>query len=107
DLAGDGADKDGGKLLEGQIPLKKAIAALKPLLEDPAVMKVGQNIKYDMAVFQRYGVEIAPVDDTMLISFVLDAGKNNHGMDELAELHLGQKTIKFSDVAGSGAKQVT
>jgi DNA polymerase-1 len=107
DLAGDGADKDGGKLLDGQIPLKKAIAALKPLLEDPAVMKVGQNIKYDMAVFQRYGVEIAPVDDTMLISFVLDAGKNNHGMDELAELHLGQKTIKFSDVAGGGAKQVS
>ena len=107
DLAGDGGDKDGGKLLEGQIALKKAVAALKPLLEDPAVLKVGQNIKYDMAVFQRYGVEIAPVDDTMLISFVLDAGKNNHGMDELAELHLGQKTIKFSDVAGSGAKQVS
>ena len=107
DLLGDGGDKDGGKLLDGQIPLKKAIAALKPLLEDPAVLKVGQNIKYDMAVFRRYGVEIAPVDDTMLISFVLDAGKNNHGMDELAELHLGQKTIKFADVAGSGAKQVS
>ncbi|MDI1287907.1 MAG: DNA polymerase I, partial [Reyranella sp.] len=108
DLLGDGGDnKDGGKLLDGQIALKKAIAALKPLLEDPAVLKVGQNIKYDMAVFQRYGVEIGPVDDTMLISFVLDAGKNNHGMDELADLHLGQKTIKFSDVAGSGAKQVS
>ena len=107
DLLGDGGDKDGGKLLDGQIALKKAITALKPMLEDPSVLKVGQNIKYDMAVFQRYGVEIAPVDDTMLISFVLDAGKNNHGMDELADLHLGQKTIKFSDVAGSGAKQVS
>ena len=107
DLAGDGGDKDAGKLLPGQIPLKTAIAKLKPLLEDPAVLKVGQNIKYDMAVFRRHGVEIGPVDDTMLISFVLDAGKNNHGMDELAELHLGQKTIKFADVAGSGAKQVT
>ncbi|MDP3162341.1 MAG: DNA polymerase I [Reyranella sp.] len=107
DLLGDGGDKDGGKLLEGQIALKKAIAVLKPMLEDPSVLKVGQNIKYDMAVFQRYGVEIGPVDDTMLISFVLDAGKNNHGMDELAERHLGQKTIKFSDVAGSGAKQVS
>ncbi len=107
DLLGDGGDKDGGKLLEGQIALKKAIAALKPLLEDSSVLKVGQNIKYDMAVFQRYGVEIGPVDDTMLISFVLDAGRNNHGMDELAERHLGQKTIKFSDVAGSGAKQVS
>ncbi|MDP1753884.1 MAG: DNA polymerase I, partial [Reyranella sp.] len=107
DLLGDGGDKDGGKLLDGQIPLKKAIAALKPMLEDPAVLKVGQNIKYDMTVFRRYGVEIGPVDDTMLISFVLDAGKNNHGMDELAALHLGQTTIKFSDVAGSGAKQVS
>ncbi len=107
DLLGDGGDKDAGKLLDGQIPLKTALAKLKPLLEDPAVLKVGQNIKYDMAVFRRHGIEIGPVDDTMLISFVLDAGKNNHGMDELAELHLGQKTIKFSDVAGSGAKQVT
>jgi DNA polymerase-1 len=107
DLLGDGGDKDAGKLLEGQIPFKTAIEKLKPLLEDPAVLKVGQNIKYDMAVFRRHGVEIGPVDDTMLISFVLDAGRNNHGMDELAELHLGQKTIKFSDVAGSGAKQVT
>ncbi len=107
DLLGDGGDKDAGKLLDGQIPLKTAIEKLKPLLEDPAVLKVGQNIKYDMAVFRRHGIEIGPVDDTMLISFVLDAGKNNHGMDELAELHIGQKTIKFSDVAGSGAKQVT
>ncbi|WP_295132438.1 DNA polymerase I [uncultured Reyranella sp.] len=107
DLLGDGGAQDAGKLLEGQIPLDVAIAKLKPLLEDPAVLKVGQNIKYDMAVFRRHGIEIGPVDDTMLISFVLDAGKNNHGMDELAELHLGQKTIKFSDVAGSGAKQVT
>jgi DNA polymerase-1 len=107
DLAGDGGDKDAGKLLPGQIPLKTAIAKLKPLLQDPGVLKVGQNIKYDMAVFRRHGIEIGPIDDTMLISFVLDAGRNNHGMDELAELHLGQKTIKFADVAGSGAKQVT
>ena len=103
-----GGEKTGdGKLLPDQIPLKKAIAKLKPLLEDPAVLKVGQNIKYDMGVFRRYGVEIAPVDDTMLLSFVLDAGKHNHGMDELAERYLGQTTIKFSDVAGSGAKQVS
>ncbi|MFI5001292.1 MAG: DNA polymerase I, partial [Reyranellales bacterium] len=103
-----GGEKTGdGKLLPNQIPLKKAIAKLKPLLEDPAVLKVGQNIKYDMGVFRRYGVEIAPVDDTMLLSFVLDAGKHNHGMDELAERYLNQTTIKFSDVAGSGAKQVT
>ena len=71
------------------------------------MLKVGQNIKYDMAVLRRYGIEIGPVDDTMLLSFVLDGGKHGHGMDELAERYLGQKTIKFSDVAGSGAKQVS
>src|SRR5471030_2512133 len=107
DLGGDGDAAGDGKLLPDQIPLKKAIAKLKPLLEDPGVLKVGQNIKYDMGVFRRHGIEIGPVDDTMLLSFVLDAGKHNHGMDELAERYLGQKTIKFSDVAGSGAKQVS
>jgi DNA polymerase-1 len=107
DLGGPGDGTGDGKILPDQIPLATVIAKLKPMLEDPAVLKVGQNIKYDMAVFRRHGIEIGPVDDTMLISFVLDAGKNNHGMDELAELHLGQKTIKFADVAGSGAKQVT
>ncbi|MEI9901885.1 MAG: DNA polymerase I [Hyphomicrobium sp.] len=71
------------------------------------MLKVGQNIKYDMGVFRRHGIEIGPVDDTMLLSFVLDAGKHNHGMDDLAERYLGHKTIKFSDVAGSGAKQVS
>ncbi|MEA2808755.1 MAG: polymerase, partial [Rhodospirillaceae bacterium] len=112
DLGGPGENKGGakegdGKLLPGQLPLKKVIDKLKPLLEDPAVLKVGQNIKYDMCVFRRHGVEIGPVDDTMLLSFVLDAGKHNHGMDDLAKLYLGQETIKFSDVAGSGAKQVS
>ena len=107
DLAGDGAGKDGGQLLPGQIPLEAAVARLKPLLEDPAVLKIGQNIKYDMCVFRGHGVEIGPVDDTMLLSFVLDGGRHDHGMDELAERYLGQKTIKFSDVAGSGAKQVS
>ncbi|MFZ5778599.1 MAG: DNA polymerase I [Pseudomonadota bacterium] len=107
DLAGDGSADTAGELLPDQIPLKAALAKLKPLLEDPSVLKVGQNIKYDMCVFRQLGIEIGPVDDTMLLSFVLDAGKHNHGMDELAERYLGQKTIKFSDVAGSGARQVS
>jgi DNA polymerase-1 len=107
DLAGSGTANAGeGKLLAGQIPLKTAVAKLKPLLEDASVLKVGQNIKYDMCIFRGLGVEIGPVDDTMLLSFVLDAGKHDHGMDDLAKLYLGQDTIKFSDVAGSGAKQV-
>ncbi|WIM11592.1 DNA polymerase I [Enhydrobacter sp.] len=106
DLGGNGAAGD-GKLLPDQVPLDEAIRKLKPMLEDPGVLKVGQNIKYDMCVFERHGVKVGPVDDTMVLSFVLDAGKHGHGMDELAEKYLGHKTIKFSDVAGSGAKQVS
>ncbi len=85
-----------------QIPLKAALARLKPLLEDESVLKVGQNIKYDIAVLARYGIAVAPIDCTMLISFVLEAGKHGHGLDELAKLHFGHDTIKYKDVAGSG-----
>ncbi|HKI63609.1 MAG TPA: DNA polymerase I, partial [Burkholderiales bacterium] len=90
-----------------QIPRDRAVAALKPLLEHPGVLKVGQNVKYDMLVLARYGIEMAPVDDTMLISYALEGGLHGHGMDELARLHLGVDTIKFKDVAGSGRAQVT
>jgi DNA polymerase-1 len=90
-----------------QIPVKEAIKALKPLLEDPSVLKIGQNIKFDLLVFAREGIEVAPIDDTMLISYALEGGAHGHGMDELADLHLGKQTIKFSEVAGSGRKQVT
>jgi len=102
DLAG-----DGGGLVAGQMPRDEALAALKPLLEDPGVLKVGQNLKYDMLIFARHGIAVAPIDDTMLLSYVLDGGAHGHGMDELAELHLGHETIKFKDVAGSGRSQVT
>ncbi len=102
DLAG-----EGGGLLPGQIPRGEAVKALKPLLEDPGVLKVGQNLKYDMLIFSRHGIAVAPIDDTMLMSYVLDGGAHGHGMDELAELHLGHETIKFKDVAGSGKSQVT
>jgi DNA polymerase-1 len=101
-------DLDGsGQLLAGQIPLDQALAALKPLLQDPGVLKIGQNIKYDQLIFARHGLEVGPIDDTMLLSYVLDGGAHGHGMDELAQLHLGHETIKFKDVAGSGRKQVT
>ena len=111
---GHGAPKaDGGLDLEGaadtppQIPLQAALAALKPLLEDSSVLKIGQNIKYDELVLSRHGVAITPIDDTMLLSYVLDGGLHGHGMDELARLHLGVETIKFKDVAGSGKAQIT
>ena len=90
-----------------QIPLEDALAALKPLLEDPAVLKVGQNLKYDLAVLKRYGITLAPYDDTMLISYVMESGLHGHGMDELSELHLGHKPLSFKDVCGSGAKQIS
>jgi len=106
---GDGAGGGAGDKPPEQIPLERALELLKPLFEDPAVLKVGQNLKYDMLVLARYGVSLAPVDDTMLLSFVLEAGSgHSHGMDSLAERHLnGYTTIKYSEVAGSGRNQVT
>jgi DNA polymerase-1 len=90
-----------------QIPLERVIARLKPLLEDPAVLKVAQNAKYDMAVLARHGVAVAPIEDTMLISYVLEAGLHNHGMDELSKLWLGHEPIKFKTVAGTGKAEIS
>ncbi|MCX7899069.1 MAG: DNA polymerase I, partial [Methylocystis sp.] len=100
--AGAGDLFGGADLLAGQIPLDAALARLKPLLEDAAVLKIAHNAKYDLTVLARYGVEVSPIDDTMLISYALDTGKNNHGLDELAQKHLGHENIPFSAVAGSG-----
>ena len=90
-----------------QVPFDTAIAKLKPLLEDPSVLKVGHNIKYDMNVLARYGISVGPIDDTMVMSFDLDAGRHNHGMDELALQHFGHQCISFKDVCGSGRNQLT
>lgn len=90
-----------------QVPLDIAIAKLKPLLEDPSILKVGHNIKYDMMVLARYGIAVAPIEDTMVMSFDLDAGRHNHGMDELALQHFGHTCISFKDVCGSGKNQLT
>jgi DNA polymerase-1 len=95
------------KLLPDQIAEKNVLAALKPLLEDPSVLKIGQNLKYDWLVFARRGIELRAYDDTMLMSYVLDAGKGGHGMDELSEKWLGHQTIHFEHVAGSGKSQVS
>ena len=83
-----------------QLDCGEALAKLKPLLEDPAVLKVAQNAKYDMAVLSRYGIEVGPIEDTMLISYVLEGGLHGHGMDELSQLHLGHTPIPFKQVAG-------
>jgi DNA polymerase-1 len=89
-----------------QIPLEEAIARLKPMLEDPGVLKVAQNAKYDMAVLSRYGVAVGPIEDTMLVSFVLEAGLHkSHGMDELSKRWLEHEPISFKTVAGAGKAQ--
>ncbi len=97
----------GGELVEGQIPLAQAIASLKPLLEDPSILKIGQNLKYDIEVLKRHGISVNPVDDTMLMSYVLESGDVGHGMDELSQRHLDHKCIAFKDVAGSGKSMIT
>ena len=103
---GDGGLDFEAKEALDQIPLEAALAALKPLLEDPSVLKIAQNGKYDMAVLSRYGIEVGPVDDTMLISFTLEGGLHkSHGMDELSHRLLGHQPIAFKSVAGTGKSQ--
>ncbi|HMK67055.1 MAG TPA: DNA polymerase I, partial [Stellaceae bacterium] len=89
-----------------QIPMEVALALLKPLLEDPSVLKIGHNIKYDTLIFGRYGINVGPIDDTLLLSFVLEGGQHGHGLDELALLHFNHDTIKYKDVAGSGKSHI-
>ena len=81
-----------------QLALRDALTALKPLLEDPAILKIGQNLKYDMLVLARHGVRLVSLDDTMLLSYVLDGGRGGHGMDDLSERHLGHTCISFKQV---------
>jgi len=103
---GEGLDLGAADDLE-QMKEADVLARLKPLLEDPAILKVAQNLKYDFTIFAQRGIRIAPYDDTMLISYVLDGGLHGHGMDELSELHLSHKPITFADVAGKGKDKVT
>ncbi len=90
-----------------QIALADAIRALGPLLADDAVVKVGHNLKYDLGVLAQHGLTIAPYDDTMLLSFALDAGRHGHGLDELAREYLGHDCIAFKDVCGTGKAQIS
>ena len=103
DLGGDAA----ASKAPPQIPVEDAIRILKPLLENPGVLKIGHNIKYDMHILAREGIDVAPVDDSMVISYVLESAGHGHGMDELAQLHLNHKTITFAEVCGSGKNQIT
>ncbi|MCY7271901.1 MAG: DNA polymerase I, partial [Sphingomonas bacterium] len=90
-----------------QLPGEAVMAALKSLLEDPAVLKIAHNLKYDWVMFAKDGIEIAPYDDTLVMSFDLDAGRSGHGLDELAKTHFDHECIAFKSVCGVGQKQIT
>lgn len=91
-----------------QLPERRVIELLRPLLEDPNIKKIGQNLKYDMSILAQHGINLQGISfDTMLESYVIDSVATRHDMDSLAEMYLGEKTIAFSDVAGKGANQLT
>lgn len=103
--AGDGLFSEGK--LPGQIPFEAALAALKVMLEDKGTLKTGHNVKFDASVLARYGITVWPFDCTMCMSYALDAGRNNHGMDDLSVRHLGHQPIAYAEVAGKGKAQIT
>lgn len=105
--AGDDDLFGGEGLAEGQMPMEEALALLKPVLEDPAILKIGQNIKYDNKIFSRYGVNVAPIDDTMLMSYALHGGEHGHGMDTLSERYLDHTPIPIKPLLGSGKSAIT
>ena len=94
-------------LAEGQMGLNEALDILKPMLEDPAIIKIFQNAKYDCKIFKRYGVSVAPIDDTMLMSYAMNAGEHNHGMDVLSERYLSHNPISIKTLLGTGKSAIT
>jgi DNA polymerase-1 len=94
-------------LLDGQIPMRDALDALKPVLQDPSILKIGQNMKYDTKIMARYDIAMAPIDDTMLMSYALYSGMHGHGMDTLAERYLSHTPIPIKDLLGSGKSAIT
>jgi DNA polymerase I len=90
------------KSLKKEIVIKK----IKPILEDPSIKKIGQNMKYDFIILKNNGIEVESLEDTMLLSYTLDAGNNRHNMDTLSEIHLGHKTISYKELVGTGKKQL-
>ncbi|PXW68847.1 DNA polymerase I [Loktanella sp. PT4BL] len=94
-------------MAEGQMDLEECLAMLKPVLEDSAVLKIGQNMKYDTKIFARLDITVAPIDDTMLMSYAMNAGLHNHGMDTLSERYLGHTPIPIKPLLGSGKSAIT
>jgi DNA polymerase-1 len=105
--AGDDDLFGGDSLVEGQLPMDLVIDTLRPMLQDPSIVKIGQNMKYDAKIFARYGVTVAPYDDTMLMSYALHAGIHNHGMDALSTRYLDHTPIPTKELLGSGKSMIT
>ena len=101
------ADLLGGGEEIRQIPMLEAISALKSVLENPSILKIAQNAKYDWQVLKAHDIDVSPIDDTMMLSYCLEAGLHGHGMDELSMLYFQHKPIAYKDVAGIGKSQVT
>ena len=97
----------GDSLVEGQLPLDLVVDTLRPMLEDPSILKIGQNMKYDAKIFARYGVTVTSYDDTMLMSYALHAGLHNHGMDALSTRYLDHTPIPTKELLGTGKSQIT
>ncbi|PTV96075.1 DNA polymerase I [Rhodobacter aestuarii] len=97
----------GAEKVAGQMDFDTALALLKSVLEDDAILKIGQNMKYDWKIFARYGIRVAPFDDTMLMSYAMFSGLHGHGMDALSEEYLGHRPIPIKDLIGSGKSQIT
>jgi DNA polymerase-1 len=97
----------GGRLAAVQLSEAAALSALKPLLEDPSLLKIGHDLKFSWLVLAQRGIEIAPLDDITLMSYVLDAGRNAHGIEALSERYLDHRTIHFGEVVGTGKSQLS
>ena len=92
---------------EGQIPTEEALRLLTPMLEDPSILKIGQNMKYDSKIFAQLGINVAPIDDTMLLSYAMHAGLHGHGMDTLSERYLSHTPIPIKPLLGTGKSAIT
>ncbi len=106
-VEGEGDLFGGSGLAGGQMDKTQALAQLKPVLEDPSILKIGQNMKYDAKIFKRNGIDIAPIDDTMLLSYAMHGGLHRHGMDFLSEKYLHHKPIPIKTLLGSGKSAIT
>ncbi len=106
-LEGEGDLFGGSGLAPDQMDKAQALAQLKPVLEDPSILKIGQNMKYDAKIFKRNGIDIAPIDDTMLLSYAMHGGLHRHGMDFLSDTYLDHKPIPIKTLLGGGKSAIT